>query len=182
MLFMFTKRRKGRGNEFSFPDLWDLIINCSCWVIDLTRYIQSQNYTLLHKGSTPINVSSNAKQCDRPPNCIDLTGPCVSVHRLFLRSLESSRNEGSRQIFRSLKWFWTGAFNCQMSNPAGKDGAWIRWMMKCYYRVAIESQIVFSLDCVLLWNDYGALCCESVKIWIGKRSQDKGLSTYYVSR
>ena len=72
-----------------------------------------------------------------------------------------------------LKWFWIGAFNCQMSNPAGKDGAWIGWMMKCYYRVAIESQIVFSMDCVLLWNDYGALCCESVKIWIGKRSQDK---------
>ena len=99
----------------------------SCWVIDLTRYIQSQNYTLLHKGSTPINVSSNAKKCDRPPNCIDLTGPCVSVHRLFLRSLESSRNEGSRQIFRSAEMVLD--WSIQLSNVKPSRERWsLDWM------------------------------------------------------
>ena len=36
---------------------------------------------------------------------------------------ESLKRKGPVKYSDWLKWFWIGAFNCQMSNPTGKDGA-----------------------------------------------------------
>ena len=47
---------------------------------------------------------------------------------------------------------------CQTQQGKMEPGIWIGWMMKCYYSVAIKSRIVFFLDWVPLWSDYGAMC------------------------
>ena len=41
--------------------------------------------------------------------------------------LESLKMMGSVEYSDRLKWFWIGAFNCQMSNTAVKYGASIGW-------------------------------------------------------
>ena len=62
-----------------------------------------------------------------------LLGLCASTFLVKFAGKQAAGMKAAVKYSDQPKWFWIGAFNCQMSNPvAGEDEAWIQWMTKCY--------------------------------------------------